>query len=120
VTINVNAESTSGNIQEVRLFLNDQGVAADETIRYQFDWNTTAVVQGEFSIRAEASNSTGNNGSDEVSISIDRLYTPGSLTDNRYQQTYPTVTLGNQIWMAENLNYETDTGSFIYDGDPEP
>lgn len=31
----------------------------------------------------------------------------GSLTDERDGQTYKTVVIGKQVWMAQNLNYET-------------
>ncbi|MBU2553156.1 MAG: fibrobacter succinogenes major paralogous domain-containing protein [Bacteroidetes bacterium] len=40
-----------------------------------------------------------------------------TFTDPRDGQTYKTVTIGDQTWFAENLNYET-ANSWTYDDDP--
>ncbi len=40
--------------------------------------------------------------------------TYGSFTDKRDGRTYQTVQIGNQIWMAENLNYNPGISCFCY------
>jgi uncharacterized protein (TIGR02145 family) len=37
--------------------------------------------------------------------------------DTRDGKHYKTVQIGNQIWMAENLNFVTDSGSWVYNDD---
>lgn len=42
----------------------------------------------------------------------------GEFTDDRDGKSYLSIQIGNQIWMAENLNYEMISGNWAYDDNP--
>ena len=70
------------------------------------------VAAAMFTACSNSSSSSATSNEDDTSSSSFDLV-GDTFTDSRDGQTYKVTTIGSQIWMAKNLNYETD-GSFCY------
>lgn len=54
-----------------------------------------------------------------AAASVTRSFAVDALWDARNQQLYRTTQIGNQVWMAQNLNYDPDSSnSWCYQNDP--
>jgi hypothetical protein len=71
VMLSATASDASG-ITEVRFLLDGAAIGSDMTAPYEFDWDTTTVADGIYTLRAEAVDAAGNTSqSAEVSVTVD-------------------------------------------------
>ncbi|MBW6481356.1 MAG: hypothetical protein K0B37_18170 [Bacteroidales bacterium] len=71
----------------------------------EFSSNMTGLTPNTtYYVRAYATNSAGTGYGEAISFTTQSIDF-GSFTDPRDEADYQTVTIGNQVWMAENLRY---------------
>ncbi len=70
---------------------------------------SSSSVASSSSVKSSSSEASSSSANDDSKYDASK----NTLTDFRDNQTYKTVTIGTQIWMAENLNYNYNEGSAI-------
>lgn len=129
-----NVNTNTGTIETLFIFdasaISDKEDSASQ-IRVRWDWesdgkwdtdySTEKIIKkgfnkkGFYKVTLEAADTKGLTSRYSEIVNIEDYF----ITDVRDGQQYRTVKIGDQLWMAKNLNYESFEGSYCHGNDPD-
>jgi len=104
------------NITAIQMFQLVRTFVREKSSGQQVPWESTSL-EGDFYFNSGDSIQTiytGNIISPEIITDNNWEASSGTFIDLRDDQEYDWVKIGDQIWMSENLNYQTVSGSWCY------